>query len=361
MLRALYRTARRLGPRTQWVVPQTAARPVLPTQNLRMKRKITVLDKPQQNAKPFPFSYFQKQREEAKRPIYQREWFKVAAPLCMAFGAYYFAKLETVPYSGRRRALLLPSRIERFIAAFLDELLLKQYANAMLPNNSEAVVTVKRIGDRLTASNGLPPLEYFVVDDANMNAFVSGGGKVFVNTGLFQVLSNEDQLAVVMSHEIAHYLAHHMSESVLLKGVLWLVAVVLDPDSWSIPAVMNLLVELPYSRKRELEADFIGLLLLANSCFDINEPRNVWRQLGAAEGLTESGLESESVAERAIAKYSSTHPSHNEREENFRDDGPWMAEARKAYHQHCVQMKEFMEVQSNPIRSFIDRHLRRIH
>ena len=51
--------------------------------------------------------------------------------------------------------------------------------------------------------------EFVVVDDPQLNAMAAPGGKVLVYTGLLRALQQEDQLAAVLSHEIAHVLARH--------------------------------------------------------------------------------------------------------------------------------------------------------
>ena len=48
-----------------------------------------------------------------------------------------------------------------------------------------------------------------MVDDPQLNAMAAPGGKVLVYTGLLRALQQEDQLAAVLSHEIAHVLARH--------------------------------------------------------------------------------------------------------------------------------------------------------
>jgi hypothetical protein len=51
--------------------------------------------------------------------------------------------------------------------------------------------------------------EFIVINEPIPNAFVLPGGKVVVYTGLLRLLSNEDELAGVLAHEVAHVVARH--------------------------------------------------------------------------------------------------------------------------------------------------------
>lgn len=66
---------------------------------------------------------------------------------------------------------------------------------------------MESVGQRLSEANGLPALRYHVLDREDQNAFVSPTGLVVVYTGLLKVLDSPDELAVVLAHEMAHFLA----------------------------------------------------------------------------------------------------------------------------------------------------------
>ena len=77
----------------------------------------------------------------------------------------------------------------------------------------QLVQRVARVAGKLAAANGIKGLELFVVeDDSEENAFVSSGGKILVYSGLVKLLPCDDQLAVVLAHEMAHYVARHNAE-----------------------------------------------------------------------------------------------------------------------------------------------------
>ncbi|MBK8192802.1 MAG: M48 family metallopeptidase [Lewinellaceae bacterium] len=139
--------------------------------------------------------------------------------------------------------------------------------------------------------------EFNVVDDpATVNAFCMPGGKVVVYTGILKVTKNEDALAVVMGHEIAHALANHGNERMSQGLVAQLGLTSLDLALSQKPAATrNLLMSavgagaqvgvlLPFSRKHESEADEIGLYLMAMAGYNPNEAAPFWARMNASGG-----------------------------------------------------------------------------
>ena len=94
-------------------------------------------------------------------------------------------------------------------------------------------------------------------------------------TGILPLCVNEDGLATVLGHEIAHNVAQHAAERMSQLSILWVVAVavasVFDISGGLPSLVLDLVFQRPGSRKQESEADHIGLLMMAQSCFDVNE------------------------------------------------------------------------------------------
>ncbi len=138
--------------------------------------------------------------------------------------------------------------------------------------------------------------EFNVIDNPTVNAFCMPGGKVVVYTGILKVTQNEDALAVVMGHEIAHALAHHGNERMSQGLVAQLGLTSLDLALSQQPAATrNLLmaaagagtqlgVMLPFSRKHESEADEIGLYLMAMAGYNPNEAAPFWARMSSSGG-----------------------------------------------------------------------------
>lgn len=95
---------------------------------------------------------------------------------------------------------------------------------------------------------------------------------MFVFTGILPLCADDDGLATVLGHEIAHNIAHHSAEKLsqvffLQLGVWGLELLDLAPASLS-QALIDLAFLKPGSRKQESEADYIGLMIMAESCYD---------------------------------------------------------------------------------------------
>ena len=139
--------------------------------------------------------------------------------------------------------------------------------------------------------------EFNVVDDPKtVNAFCMPGGKVVVYTGILSVTKNEDALAVVMGHEIAHALAHHGNERMSQGLVAQLGLTSLDLALSQKPAATRQLlmtaagagaqvgVMLPFSRTHESEADEIGLYLMTMAGYNPNEAAPFWQRMSSSGG-----------------------------------------------------------------------------
>jgi metalloendopeptidase OMA1, mitochondrial len=193
----------------------------------------------------------------------------------------------------------------------------KAYAEVLrksrvLPSDNPESRRVTRIGERIARAAEVEPLqreinlrvrgyrfewEFHVLEDRQVNAFCMPGGKVAVFTGLLRVAENDDQLATVMSHEIAHALAHHASERVareqltqqalqVLSGTLGAI----DPeDQRQLIGALAAGAEfgsLKYERAQESEADHIGVFLMTFAGYDPDQAVAFWERMAAAMSHT---------------------------------------------------------------------------
>jgi predicted Zn-dependent protease len=143
--------------------------------------------------------------------------------------------------------------------------------------------------------------EVVVFQDDSANAFALPGGKIGVNTGILKVAKNQDQLATVLGHEVAHVLAEHANERVsqqMVAGTLMQAAgQMMDPTlvaALGMGAQVGVL--LPFSRTQESEADLLGLDLMASAGFDPRESTKFWQNMESAGG-------------GGTPEFLSTHPS----------------------------------------------------
>ncbi|KUF96599.1 Mitochondrial metalloendopeptidase OMA1 [Phytophthora nicotianae] len=233
-----------------------------------------------------------------------------------------------MPLTNRRRIMFLsPEHEERLGEQAYREIL---SSSRLLPPSHPMSRAVTRVGRKIAQETNAPFMKwtFHVIEAKEPNAFCLPGGKVFVHSGLFKVLRNEDALAAVMFHEAAHGLARHGAEKISFSLLVYGLLALIFPDYGQISdlvttvlsvkckvlkvlivfvaQMVKLAVDLPFSRKLELEADSIGLRLMAQACYD---PR-ASIQMNTSLGQLDKGSQ---------FKYFSTHPPSAERVQALRE------------------------------------------
>lgn len=229
----------------------------------------------------------------------------------------YFAFLDEAPLTKRKRWIATSPEFEQRMGEGEYKNMLKHFRRDILPPNHRASVTVQRVGSRIAQASqhfalqnqlafSRSPFTYTVVRSDSANAFVLPNNHVFVLTGLFKYVRDEDELAAVLGHETAHLLARHAGEKMsgsLVVNLLARLLLLLDPSGGLsvifLPAA-SLMKELPNSREAELEADRIGVHLAAEACYDPRAAKRVFARMQAGEGA-------------APPEFMSTHPSNASR------------------------------------------------
>jgi predicted Zn-dependent protease len=133
--------------------------------------------------------------------------------------------------------------------------------------------------------------------DESPNAFALPGGKVGVNTGIFKVARNQDQLAAVIAHEIGHVVSRHHDERITRQlgtqaGLGVLGALVGSQYGQGAASTVSQvggaaaqgLFLLPNNRVQESEADIVGQQLMARAGFDPQQAVNLWENMIEAGG-----------------------------------------------------------------------------
>lgn len=182
---------------------------------------------------------------------------------------YYLVHLDRAPVTGRVRMIDISQEREHALGLMTYNQLIKKYQ--VLPDDHPSSVLVARVGSRIAAASGVQlPWKFSVVQSPIVNAACMPGGKVVVFSGLLDLFRHDEaKVAVVLAHEIAHAVARHSAEQLAFAKLLtWAeIAISLVFDFRFITRTLVTLVgTLPYSRKLESEADFIGLELLARTC-----------------------------------------------------------------------------------------------
>ena len=166
---------------------------------------------------------------------------------------------------------------------------------------------------------------YNLVEDETVNAWCMPGGKIVFYTGILPIAANDDGIAAIMGHEIAHALADHGAQRMSASTLQIAGAAITDRitqnesdekravfmQAYGVASTVGGM--LPFSRKHESEADKIGLQLMAIAGYDVYEAPKLWERMKAAsKGGTPAFL--------------STHPSEETRIDNLKK---WIPEAQQ--------------------------------
>jgi predicted Zn-dependent protease len=192
-----------------------------------------------------------------------------------------------------------------------------------LDPDQEAQAYVDEIGQLIVensvAGNSPYPFDFHLLEDQQtINAFALPGGQVFITRALFDQLQSEDQLAGVLGHEIGHVIARHSAEHLakarLTEGLTGAVIIAsYDPDNprsvgaAQMAALIGQMINLKFGRDDELESDFLGVCLMADSGYD---PREL---IGVMEVLASSRQG------QAPPEFFSTHPNPENRVQRIQE------------------------------------------
>ncbi|MDJ0709872.1 MAG: M48 family metalloprotease [Woeseiaceae bacterium] len=142
------------------------------------------------------------------------------------------------------------------------------------------------VGSRIAAqtNDGEHSFTFFAVDDPRINAFALPGGYIGIHTGLLEATRNEDELAGVLAHEVAHVTQRHIARAIhansrqsLLTTAIMLGAIIVAAAGGSGDAVQGAMAvgqgmaaqqQINFTRTNEYEADRVGIAALADAGFD---------------------------------------------------------------------------------------------
>ncbi|HET7868259.1 MAG TPA: M48 family metallopeptidase [Burkholderiaceae bacterium] len=145
--------------------------------------------------------------------------------------------------------------------------------------------------------------EINLLGDKQINAFCMPGGKIAFYYGILQQLQlNDDEVAMVMGHEIAHALREHarerMGKTMATRGGIEIAAAIFGLGNMGRMAadMGGQLLTLKFGRDDESEADLIGMELAARAGYDPKAGVTLWTKMGEA-------------SKGAPPQFLSTHPS----------------------------------------------------
>lgn len=183
----------------------------------------------------------------------------------------------------------------------------------------ERVEQLRVMVERIGAVSDLPQLPYTVTlyHTNIVNAAAAPGGSLMVYEGLYDpergLARDEDELAAVIAHEIAHVTCRHVAEQLskaktanVVGGTLGALADILGYGgvydlAEGVLSVSSVIWLPAYSRRDEEEADRVGLLYMARAGYDPRAAPRLWQRAAA------------DPAQRGAGGIFSSHPGHADR------------------------------------------------
>ena len=241
----------------------------------------------------------------------------------LLYGAYYYFSNRTVdPYTGEQ--VLIDKTLDAEQESAMGLQAYREILSQERPvdPNSDIARQISGIAARLidkvddverdlAAERGIEARNFAagfdwtvnVIQSDQANAFALPGGKMAVYTGLVPVAKNQDGMAAVMGHEIAHALMRHGAQRMArgkLEQIGQMAGAAGGMDAGTMQTVMSaygVTSALPYARGHETQADEVGLMLAAAACFDPQEAVPLWERMAQASGG------------QGQPEFASTHPS----------------------------------------------------
>ncbi|MBI5493262.1 MAG: M48 family metallopeptidase [Deltaproteobacteria bacterium] len=221
-----------------------------------------------------------------------------------------------VPYTEREQLMMVSDLQETKLGETAFEQIKEK---SKISSDPAKNAILRRVGERIAAAVDKPQYqwEFALIDEDTVNAFALPGGKVAFYDGILPICQDENGIATVMGHEVAHVLARHgaerlSQEQIVSVGQMALLAALLGRSPEAQDAMMRAYglgaqvgVLLPYSRKHELEADEIGLILMAKAGYDPHAAVAFWKRMNEAK---KGG---------GPPEFLSTHPSDEKRIERI--------------------------------------------
>lgn len=246
-----------------------------------------------------------------------RKLITVVALFCLT------ACLEQNTVTGRSQFIIIPPSQD---AALGLEAMQEVKKSTAVISTGPLAQRVSQMGQRIAAVSDQPQLdwEFIVIDEPVLNAWALPGGKVAIYRKMLDNL-NDEQLAAVVGHEIAHAVLRHGAEqmsraqaqNIAIAGLGVLVATQTEDEKMTQLAVglgalaSQGFVSLPHSRQMELEADHIGTIYMARAGYDPRNAVSLWQKMAT---LKEGG--------DSQPTFFSTHPSDDKRIERLQAKMP---------------------------------------
>ena len=251
----------------------------------------------------------------------------------------YDSNLPIIIFQGQIGGIPIPKvyanekQLNKEIDKVYGNFLLKAKEDKVLIDNTAESKNIENIGKEIYSSinkyylnkNEKNPVEGFewefaLIDSEVKNAWCMPGGKIAFYSGILPVCKNDDGIAAVMGHEIAHAFARHTVEKLTQSSMIQMATIGISNSKYAdmlnksftignvsgnvYDSVVKFGIFLPFSRTMESEADYLGMGFMNLSGFDIKEPAKLWQRMmeGQAGGIPE---------------FMSSHPNPDNRSNKF--------------------------------------------
>lgn len=236
-------------------------------------------------------------------------FFKILS-VCVLF----FISCATNPVTGKKEVRFFSDKDEIEFGKEVYKSVVKEYG---LYNNPQAQALVENIGKRIVSNAERKlPYSFTLLNTDMVNAFAAPGGYIFVTKGLLEYVENEDELACVLGHELAHITLRHSMKALEKQYgyeiVFNIVSALSERDLSLIKQYTDTitgLILLGYGRDNEFDADFHGIRYAKLAGYNPNSMISFFGKLRKMEGKKLSKLET----------LFSSHPPTDERIKRVQD------------------------------------------
>jgi predicted Zn-dependent protease len=241
-------------------------------------------------------------------------------------GFFLIVACQMVQQTGRSQFIVVSESQELQLGAEAYQETLKKTPPS---TRADWQTQLRRVGQRISTAAEKPDYkwEFTVLQGKEVNAFALPGGKVAFWEGIMPVAQDDNGIAVIMGHEVAHALARHgaerMSQQMGAQAIGEILALGVGKVSpglhddflklYGMGATVGVL--LPWGRAQESEADRIGLTLMAKAGYDPAAAVSFWERMSKIGG-------------DKPPEFLSTHPSDETRIAQIK---AWLPEARSYY------------------------------
>lgn len=252
--------------------------------------------------------------------------------------SFLLPNCSTVPVTGRKQLNWVPDRIIKYISdsyyyGFLDDNYMRvekddKYMNRIhniAINIENGIKKYFKIENKEFKKFNFDYEINVIKDKRTLNAFAMANAKIVLYSRIIDFAGSDDGIAVIMGHEMGHVVAKHVHERISQR-VTWDILTL---------GIAELVAEigffLPWSRKQESEADFLGLNFMHLAGYDVDAAAQFWKKLDDyIKEVKKYKIDGDPVTaiKRRLPQWTKTHPSSNQRYKNLTK---WSKEVKEKY------------------------------